>query len=203
MATIIADSKFTTHNNDGTTTCGNGTLVVTLPTDEFARVGRYGVFNSAMRMLGNRSEAKILDSEPINSAEIMRLAHESLVFDYIRKHCVRYCKQILIRMPAGRIMTPSMEADVAKADAYADGVLSPITHEQLQDWAREMRLGVNGPTADIVLAEVTEYLERYRQLELERRRVIGNSCLGWRIEIVGKMPERIGLCRYQGGPVEP
>lgn len=214
------DPRFTTQNDDGTTTCGNGTIVVTLSTEEFAEIGRYGVFNDAMRMLGNRSEAAILEIEPVAPAEIMGIAREQLIYEYLSEYGHCDITETLKRLHGGHRMGPSMQEDVAKARAYADGILNPITHDDLREWAveffrnnqannsrhdleyrrqfkiQQLRLG-DGRDAAELLAKIAERLERDRKFEHSRRQAIGNTHRGWKIEIVGQMPEQIGLCRYQ------
>lgn len=208
------------ENSDGTTTVENGTLRVTLPTEEYNRIGRYGVFNDAMRVLGNRSEAEQLANEPIDPTEIMQVAREQLIYEYLSENCRYSLSETMMRMNGGHRMSPGMAEDVSKANAYASGVLAPITHEQLTDWActyfrqnkcdtpqqeraftravtiKRMELG-DGTSAARVLADAAESLEHSRQSELQRRSAIGNTCRNWKIEIIGDMPEQIGLCRYQ------
>lgn len=193
----------------------NHRLRVTLPKEEFERIGRYGVFNNAMRMLGARSELSLLEKESIPESEIVAAAREKLVFDHLSEHCRYNLNETLMRMDGGHRMSPGMAEDVARAKAYADGVLSPISAEQLRNWysaryeagnepnRRELDIqrlragrGIN-EDAEKILAEAAEELEKSRHHEKEYRSRFTGLCKGWDIEIIGEMPEQIGLCRYQ------
>ena len=99
--TTFNDKRFTTHNKNRTTTCGNHILIVTLPTAEFNKIGRYGVFNDAMRMLGNKSEYQLLEQEPITENEIndMEISFDEkesakILLEYIRQIELEYRKSI-------------------------------------------------------------------------------------------------------------
>lgn len=215
------DPRFTRDNGDGTTTCGNHRLIVTLPTAEFEKIGRYGVFNDAMRMLANKSEAVLLQAESVSLEQIMGLAREMLIGDYLAEHGHYNLGETLMRLNGGHRMSPGMSDDVARARAYADGILDPITTKQLQEWASNF-FATHGFTSDAdnkfrreaaieklragigvdrdaakVLASAAETLERDRAWDIERRSAIGQTCRGWKIEIVGEMPEQVGLCRYR------
>jgi hypothetical protein len=214
------DPRFTTNNHDGTTTCGNGRLVVTLPTTEFEKLGRYGVFNDAMRALANRSEAKKIQNEPVDHNEVISLAHETLVADYLAGNGRYNFNDTMMRLQGGHRMSAGMQAEVAAANAYAVGVLKPVEPQKLIDWVseffkthddspesnREYRqqlkieklkigAGVDHDAAE-VLASALEILERQRMDEIKYRQAIGGRCADWKIEIVGEMPEQIGMCRY-------
>lgn len=209
-------------NDDGTVTVSNDRLTVTLPTEEFERIGRYGVFNNAMRMLGNRSEARLLHTEPIDPTEILDFARENLVHEYLQEHCRYNLGETLMRMNNGYRMSSGMAEDVSKAQAYANGILNPISQEDLLAWVssyfkenlcdtpqqeREYRRQVallelkrgNGYPAEAAsaLAAAAESLQQLRDNELEYRTAIGGTCKGWKIDITGPMPDQIGLCRYQ------
>lgn len=165
----------TVKNGNGTITVTNDTLRVTLPEAEFR--GRYDVFNRAMRTLGNRSELKLLESEMPTTDEITDRARQNMVFDYLSEHCRYNLIVTLKRMTGGHVMSPGMQRDVDAARAYADGVLS----------------GVDAAPA---LSEASEQLLSERAAEMEFRVAGGRDCANWEIEIVGKMPEQIGMCRY-------
>lgn len=215
--------RFNTDNNDGTTTCGNGTLVVTLPTNEFNHIGCQGVFDKAMQVLGNRSEAQLSEKENVSLAEVTDAARENLIFDYLSQNSNYNLYDFMMCLNGSKRMHPGMAKDMKRAEAYADGVLSPITPDDLVGLARDyyannscdtpeegrkferameieaLRLG-DGTDASAVMAEAAACLERSKQNELQRRIAIGNTCSDWTIEIVGQMPKLIGRCRYAQQP---
>jgi len=117
-----------------------------------------------------------------------------------------------MRMQGGHRMSAGMQQDVEEARAYAKGVLSPLTMEAVADmfhtrWLNSepnrhewknvtLALG-NGSESDAkaaIEAAVDAIMQR-RGFELQHRRNRGNSD-GWDIEIIGEMPEQIGMCRY-------
>lgn len=153
-------------------TVENGRLRVTLDKFEFEKIGRYGVFNDAMRMLGNKSEAAILEQEPIIDDKIMTQAIEIAFADYLHDHCHYNVSETLMRYDGGHRMSEGMQADVSAARSYAN------TH--WRDYSTNAKTG----------------LKTMRDYELKYRRAVEGLCGGWKIEIIGAMPEWIGMCRY-------
>lgn len=164
-----------------TITVENHTLRVTLPSDEFEKIGRYGVFNDAMRMLGNRSEAAILKNEPVDDDEVFLLARSSLVTEWIVENGRYNTNETLMRMDGGYRMSIGMQRDVDRARAYADKIMNTDGDPQAID----------------ALINARAILERERAIELKYRNAISTWCHGWNIEIIGEMPEQIGMCRYR------
>lgn len=158
----------------------NSRIRVTLTDEQFEQFGggRATILSHAMVVLGNRSEAALLDVEneqPID-AEIRTSALENIMVDYLAEHAHYNVNDILSRMMAGRIMSQGMERDIEIATAFA---------------TTELRENPNHPE----LATARESLVRRIEDEKKYRKSRANS--GWQIEIIGPMPTQIGMCRYQ------
>lgn len=163
-----------TINGDRTITVTNDTLRVTLPLDEYH--GRYNVFHRAMRMMGNSSEHELLLREGIPENEIEHEAFECLRDEWIIENTRYSPSEVLMRLNGGHRMSEGMRADVSAACIHA---------------ARELR---ENRTA--ALASARASIQIRHDAELKYRSHYARDCEGWKIEIIGVMPEQIGLCRY-------
>ena len=134
------------------------------------------VLSDAMSILGNSSEAALLESEPITGQQIEDRAIELLTIQHLIEHCRYNVGETLMRMNGGHRMSLGMAADVDAANA----------------WARnELR---TNRTESMDLGKKSIMDERERNLRYRRAK---SSREGFQIEIIGPMPSEIGLCRYQ------
>ena len=152
----------------------NARIRVTL-TDEQSQKwhdSRALILSHAMSVLGNRSEAKILETETVSDDEATVSAIEELTYQYLSEHCRYNLSETLMRMNGGHRMSEGMSADVSAARAYARNEL--LNNPSLVELGRK----------SLNLAAMHE--KQYRAAR-------GNS--EWQIEIIGDMPEQIGMCR--------
>ena len=162
-------------NSDGTVTVVNNRLRVTLPQSEYR--GRYNTFTRAMRMLGNKSELRLLESESVSDEELERVATECARDEYLIENTHYRPAEVMMRLYGGHIMSEGMRADVRAATTHA---------------MRELR-----DNRDSLLSQARTSLQFHRDNEICYRQHYANDCRGWKIEIIAPMPEQIGMCRYQ------
>lgn len=155
----------------------NGTIRVNLTDEQFESFGggRSDILSHAMMVLGNRSESALMENETPDENDIKKTAIENLTIDFLSDHCHYNVNDIIMRMTTGRIMSQGMQRDVETARAYAE---------------REF---TENPTPALTAARESIA----RQIESERSYRRSRSNCGWQIEIIGVMPQQIGMCRYQ------
>lgn len=143
------------------------------------------ILSDAMLILGNASELKILEAlggaDAIRDMDVENTALEILIYEHLAEHGRYNLPETLMRMRGGHRMSEGMEADVYSAKLYA---------------VREL---ANNPKPAMERAEKT--LKYLKQCELNYRRAKSNRD-GFKIEIIGPMPEHIGLCRFDENLVE-
>jgi hypothetical protein len=143
------------------------------------------ILSDAMSILGNASELEILEAlggaNAIRDMDIENTALDMLTYEYLAEHCRYNLSETLMRMAGGHRMSEGMEADVYSAKLYA---------------VREL---TNNPKPAMGRAEKT--LKYLKQCEINYRRA-KSSREGFEIEIIGPMPEHIGLCRFDENLVE-
>lgn len=202
-------------NDDGTVTVVNARIRVTTSEEDFKKYGRATILSDAMRQLGNASELKLIESEPITEDQVRAEAYDILVFEYLKEHCHYDLQKTLIRMHGGHRMSRGMQNDVDEARAYADGIMFPISNDQLMrrmsklmaenkgryPHPRELKKirlqrNLDGLTADAAIEAACKTLQAQRKTELGYRDHFANFRNDWKIEIIGDMPEQIGTCRY-------
>jgi len=164
----------TNRNDDGTITVINDTLRVTLPESEFN--GRQDVFTRAMRMLGHTSELQIPDP-PIMDQQVRDIAMQNLTYQFLAEHCHYDLSQVIARLNGGHRLSAGMQADVDAARARARAELNDNPKPHIDEAWRD--------------------LEREQSSERKYHEHIAGDCNGWKIEIIGVMPDQIGLCRYR------
>lgn len=168
----------TTQNADGTVTVVNDRLRVTLPAIEYR--SREDVFTRAMRTLGNRSELKLLDTDPAPTEdEITARALQNLTIDALTECCRYNISTVIMRWLGGHRMSSGMEADLVAAQSRA--------RMELRDNPKKY------------MDEACAAFKRERDLDKRYRAWRAGDCANWRIEILDPaiMPEQTGMCRYQ------
>ena len=154
----------------------NTRIRVTLTDEQSAKWNnrRDLILSHAMSVLGNRSEAKILETETVSDDEAAASAIEALTYQYLSEHCRYNLAETLMRMNGGHRMSTGMSSDVSAAKTHARNEL--LNNPSLVDLGRKS------------LSFATMH-------EIQYRTARGNS--EWQIEIIGEMPTWIGMCRYQ------
>lgn len=163
----------TAHNPDGTVTVTNDRLRVTLPGSEF--VSREQVFTVAMRVLGHRYETTMPPVEPTDE-EIEQAAFDGLMYEFLAEDCRYNLGEVIMRLRGGHKMSEGMSAAVEAAGVRA---------------RHEFR---NNPAPH--LAEAKQRLTDVLNLDARYHAMIAAWCPNWQIEIIGDMPDQIGMCRY-------
>lgn len=152
----------------------NSKIRVTLTNDQSAKFDdcRDLILSHAMSILGNRAKAAILETETVSDAEANEAAIEELTYQYLSEHCHYDLGETLMRLNGRHRMSEGMAADVEAARAYACNEL--LNNPDLVELGRKS-------------------LELRAEDEKQYRRARGDS--EWQIEIIGSMPEQIGMCR--------
>jgi len=132
------------------------------------------ILSHAMSILGNRSEARILESEIVSDDEAKASALDELTYQYLAEHGRYNLNETIMRMGIGRAMPVGMWGDVNAAREYAK--LELMNDPGLIELGRK-------------------FIESARFNEIQYRKGRGSS--DWQIKIIGKMPKQIGMCRYQ------
>jgi hypothetical protein len=158
----------------------NNRIRVTLTDEQFASFGggRATILSHAMMVLGNRSEAALLDSEneqPTDD-EIIKTALDDIMIEYLADHCRYDITDTIMRYITARIMPEGMKREIESAVAYAQN---------------ELRENPNHPA----LAAARESI--VRRIEDEKNYRKSRARCNWQIDIIGDMPDQIGMCRFQ------
>lgn len=199
--------------NDNTATVYNHTIRITVDRSIWDKFdgSRAKILSEAMAKIGNASEAKLAKSESISEDEVRERAHQYLFYQYLKNNCKYNLYEVLMRAEHGARMSYGMQAAVAEASAYADGIMNPINNDKLiarmekllkkgiahhPREIKKIRLQRNleGVTADDAIEVAYKSLSGERDLEIRYRTNRANTD-GWQIEILGELPEQIGLCR--------
>ncbi len=169
------------------------------------------IISQAMSIIGNRSEADILATEinePISEQDIRALATEILIAEYLNEHTKYRPGETLRRMMSGMLMSEGMQHEADMAQSYARGALNPLTTNEITE-QMQANLENRREQQKIVLAArpnlsvgahaiqaAHDSLLRDRTNELQHRRA-RSAFPSWEIEIIGKLPNQIGLCRVE------
>lgn len=154
----------------------NNRIRVTL-TDEQSTVfndSREKILSHAMRVLGNQSESRILKSESHGAEDVEYAALQELTYEYLSKHHRYDLTETIMRLNGKHRMSKGMIADVDAAKRYAQ-------HRMIED--PEQAAVIGRRALDIELKSEVKYRDRF-----------ANNA--WDIQIIGEMPEQIGMCRY-------
>lgn len=135
---------------------------------------REKILSHAMRVLGNQSEARILKSEGHQEDEVKDAALRELTYEYLSGHHRYDLTETIMRFNGGHRMSKGMAADVDAAKHYAQ-------HRIIED--PEQATAIGRRALNIELNSEIKY----------RGRFANNT---WDIQIIGEMPEQIGMCRY-------
>jgi len=178
------------------------------------------VLSEAMSKLGNASELRLMEQEGLDQSEILKLAKICLMEKYLAENGRYDAGETMMRYEGGHRMSQGMASEAAEAEAYAQGQLSPLSDEEtraemiaaVQDLLNNerdpsqrkirttkrltaLRSGTRHRDSTNALAEATDCLAYLRDVELRYRQVHADMD-GWQIEIIGEIPDQIGLCRY-------
>lgn len=178
------------------------------------------VLSCAMSKLGNASEHRMLVEEAVDQGQVLKIAKRLLMRDYLAKRSPSTAAEIVYRYANDARIPDSMEKALDEAIAYADGQIGALTRQHAIDAfmafagkqlsgsqkaserenARQLKLlelRTTLPKLGNEAINKAEALIREKQsLEIEyRERQAGTD--GWTIEIIGPMPQQIGICRYQ------
>lgn len=133
------------------------------------------ILSHAMRILGNRSEVALLEQEAPTERELRNEAFDILVHEHLQQYCRYDYLNLVSRMNMGARLSDGMMRDIENARAYAERELEynpePYLEQAHQQWNER------------------------QQIELRYRHRFADQ--DWDIEIIGTMPEQIGMCRYQ------
>ena len=158
----------------------NGRIRVTLTDEQFDSFGggRATILSHAMMVLGNRCEAALLDSEneQPTGAEIIKTALDDIMIEYLSEHCRYNVNETIMRYITARIMPQGMRREIESAIAYAQNELCENPKHTALSAARESLI---------------------RRIEDEKTYRKSRARCNWKIEIIGPMPEQIGMCRFQ------
>jgi hypothetical protein len=155
----------------------NARIRVTLTDEQSANFDdcRATILSHAMRILGNRSEVNILENEQPEEREIRNEAFDILKHEHLQEHCHYNYGELLMRMMGGHRMSDGMHRDIENANIYASEMLERNPAPYLE--------------------RAKQSLADRQQLELRYRHRFADQ--NWDIQIIGDMPEQIGMCRYQ------
>lgn len=191
-----------------------------LRTHSAEEIQRGLILSEAMSKLGNASELKFLAQEEPESTEIIQHAKLILIRNYLLKHGRYDADEVITRYQDGLRMSQGMQQEVSEAESYAQGQLSPLSIDEarteLINYVRECIASGIKPTEAALrfkgkltvlktgglrdeslaaLAEASELLSLLYEIQLRYRKVRANMA-GWEIDVLGDMPDQIGLCRY-------
>lgn len=154
----------------------NAKIRVTLTDEQSLKFDddRAFILSHAMRVLGNQSEVRLLTTETHNENDVEAAAINELTYAYLSEHHRYNMAETIMRMNGGHRMSQGMVADVEAAKMYA-------RHEMINNPERTITIG-------------TRALELETDDEIQYRNRFANST--WDIQVIGEMPEQIGMCRY-------
>ena len=169
------------------------------------------VLSSAMNKLGNASEAELIKGVEVTDQEVLEAAKKLLIVEHLENNSC--AKDVVMRFLGGHRLSPRMVEDVALATAYAESQLSSLQSHDKTDLACslfadeqqnsrrkqklfETRTQPVTKEGERALNEARESLQGLLDNEKWYRQKFANQ-EGWQIEVIGTMPEIIGMCRYQ------
>lgn len=184
-------------------------------TPEQAVRGR--ILSAAMSKLGNRSELTHMNNEQIENEDVIKVAHSILMHQYLEEHSKYNVNETLFRYTNGHHLFEGQALEIDSANAYAKGVLSPMSaQESRKEIIKYLSLGKNDTAnprtiktiskrmalfsnaADVSAAqailESANSLFYQKQVEMDYREKMARDD-GWTIEVIGDLPEIIGVCR--------
>ena len=160
-------------NGNGTVTCRNKRLEVTLPKETFEQLGRERVFTVAMLTLGNQSELKLLRKETSYEDYLLKTAAEAAFADALLQNCRHDFLETIRRYHGNHRLSIGQQADIDLALSEAEkNIADPEKRQRYIDIAKGSA-----------------------ETELNYRTKMSKN--DWHIQIIGNMPEQIGTCRFQ------
>lgn len=185
-------------------------------TEDQALRGR--ILSNAMEKIGNQSELALMYSEGVSTDEVFKVAFMDLFRQYLERRGKYNVCDVVGRYLLGARMSEGMALEKDLAVAYAHGVLAPVSDDEsrkeLQDYVLSMHPGAPldaravdtikqkmmlrrnaaGECATKALADAAATVLTFHQAEMRYRNARSNM-EGWTIEIIGEMPDIIGVCR--------
>ncbi|OAI04893.1 hypothetical protein [Methylomonas methanica] len=169
------------------------------------------ILSDAMEIIGNQSEAALLDREPfaLTAQEVHDIAFNVYMSHWLRNHS-KYGEGVTLgRYVAGKRLSGGMAHEIDAARAYAQAALRELDYEKLyRDTVDKylpgsqvdiFRAAQEGRSAD-ANSDVEEAIYwRWYQWGNERRfRHRFDNTDDFKIEVIDAdaMPAQIGLCRY-------
>jgi putative transposon-encoded protein len=133
---------------------------------------RAKILSRAMQILGNRSESQCMESDVYTDEEYIAEGISAFVSDYLVEKFPDNCGEILMRMRENRRLAPGMVRGIAGANAFANSK------------PRDEIINRGKKSIEYDIATEKNYRHRFDKND-------------WKIEIIGDMPEQIGMCRYK------
>jgi hypothetical protein len=180
------------------------------------------VLSEAMTKLGSASELKSLENEELDNTEITKLAKLTLMRNYLEKRGRYNTDDLMWRYEGGKMMSLGMQHFVLEAESYAQGLLSPLSEDDawkdLKNYISkfiasgtepaeheirtkkklmDLRMGKLGDeaAADAAMTQAEDSLNFCRNIDRNYLKSRADMD-GWQIEVIGEMPDQIGLSRY-------
>ncbi|MCQ8105835.1 hypothetical protein NP603_16325 [Methylomonas sp. SURF-1] len=209
---IVSDAQWQAYANR----VPSSSLMQTLPSGDVRHhsldnIVRGRILSDAMEIIGNQSEAVLLDQEPfhLSAQEVHDIAFNVYMSHWLRDHS-KYGEGVTFgRYLNGKRLSRGMAYEIDAARVYAQAALRELDYEQLyRDTVEKylpgrqdgiFRAAQAGRSAD-ASADVEEAIYwRWYQWDNERRyRHRFDNTDDFKIEIIDAdaMPQQIGLCRY-------
>jgi len=130
------------------------------------------ILSRAMQILGNQSEAQQMDSDPVTENECFDEGLKSYLYDYLTEKHPDNVGEIIYRLTNGHRIPKRWAMSISGGKAKA-------TSQQRDD----------------IIKRGKQAIESELILEKTYRHRFDNS--DWNIEIIGDMPEQIGMCRFK------
>jgi hypothetical protein len=193
--------------------------------DVIKTIQRGLVLSEAMKKLGHQSEVALLKKNRHAKQETTEIAHHTLMHHYIAKYGQEIADDLMSRyLHQPTTIRYPLNLTIKEADAYAQGLLKPIprntTQQDIIDYliqcrikgkkpstrtltsikiAMELKHGSDTPQATALVKEALADAKRTQNEERQQALAyhqIGSKHNGWTIEIIGEMPNTIGLSRH-------
>lgn len=185
-------------------------------TEEQAFRGR--ILSCAMDKLGNNSELALMYKEGICTDDVFSVAFMSLMCQHLERRGKYNVDDVLYRYLLGSRMSEGMAHEKDLAVAYAQGILAPLSDDlsrnELEQYVLRsapdvpldsramdtikqkmlLRRNASNEDATVALADAVTAVLTRKQVEMQYRESRA-SMSGWMIEIIGDLPDQIGVCR--------
>lgn len=130
------------------------------------------ILSQAMRILGNQSEAQQLDADIYTADECFEEGLQSYFYDYLAKQHPDNVGEIIHRLNNKHRIPQRWAMSISGAKAHA-----------------------SAQPRDEILKRGKQAIEAEQTLEKKYRHRFDDS--DWKIEIIGDMPDQIGMCRFK------